>query len=201
MEPCIAYCTAYPEDSAFGALHETFSYRLIGSCVANPEYDPGDMRKAILYALASSTDTTTPLLVVLVLLVWKDTSWCSVAIRSHLNLEALIQIPTGHMRFVLALKQKDGDISSLPPAKWLVEMVLISNKEGRGQFVCMERVNRLLAPVLRDTCQMSEDQLTFFPNSRTRGGPPNTPPSRPYLRDPCRSAQQRSPRPPLHLGP
>ena len=67
MEPGITYCTAYLEDSAFGALHDAFSYRLTESCIANPEYDPDDMRKAILHALASSTDTTNPLLVVMVL--------------------------------------------------------------------------------------------------------------------------------------
>ena len=48
MELGIAYCTAYKEDSAFGTIHDAFSYRLTGSCIANPEYDPGDMRKAIL---------------------------------------------------------------------------------------------------------------------------------------------------------
>ncbi len=46
MEPGIVYCTAYPEDSSFGALHDAFSYRLTGSSIANPEYDPGGMRKA-----------------------------------------------------------------------------------------------------------------------------------------------------------
>ena len=104
MEPRITYCTACPEDSAFGALHDAFNYRLTGSCVANPEYDPCDMRKAILHALASSKDTTTPLLVVLVLLVWEDTPWCFAAIRSHSNLKTLIQIPTRHVRFVPAHK-------------------------------------------------------------------------------------------------
>jgi hypothetical protein len=60
MEPGIAYCTTYPEDSSFGALHDAFNYRLTGSCTANPEYDPVDMRKAILHALASTTYTTIP---------------------------------------------------------------------------------------------------------------------------------------------
>ena len=67
MELGITYCTAYPEDSSFGTLHDAFSYRLTGSYTDNPEYDPGDKRKAILHALASSKDTTTPFLVVMVL--------------------------------------------------------------------------------------------------------------------------------------
>jgi hypothetical protein len=73
MEPSITYCTAYPEDSAFDALYDAFSYRMTRSCIANPEYDPGDTRKAILHALATSTDMTTPFLVVLVLPVWEYT--------------------------------------------------------------------------------------------------------------------------------
>jgi len=28
MQPCITFCSGYSEDSAFGALHDTFSYRL-----------------------------------------------------------------------------------------------------------------------------------------------------------------------------
>jgi len=80
MEPGITYCTACPEDS-FWALHDAFGYRLAESCTANPEYDPGDMRKSILYALASSTDTTTPFLVVMVLSVWEDTP--SLVLRSN----------------------------------------------------------------------------------------------------------------------
>jgi len=73
MEPGITYCTAYPENSAFGALHDAISYRLTGYCTANPEYDPGDMRKVILHALASSTNTATLFVVVLVLPVLEDT--------------------------------------------------------------------------------------------------------------------------------
>ncbi len=90
MEPRITYCTAYPEDSDFGALHDAFNYKLAGSCTANPEYDPGDMRKAILHALVSSIDTTTPFLVFRVLPVWEDTPCYSATIRSHPNLETLI---------------------------------------------------------------------------------------------------------------
>ena len=59
-----------------------------------PNYVQGDIRKAIFHVLASSTDTTTPLMVVLVLPVSEDTPWYSAAIRSHPNLETLIQIPT-----------------------------------------------------------------------------------------------------------
>ena len=141
MAPGLTYCSAYPEDSSFGALRDAFIYRLTGLCTANPEHNPGDMRKAILHALASSTVTTTPFLVAMGLPAWEDTPWYSAAIRSHRNLETLVQIPTRLMRFVRAHKQKDGDTTYLPLAKWPVELVLISNEEGRNQFVSMNRIN------------------------------------------------------------
>jgi hypothetical protein len=172
MEPGITYCTSYPEDSSFGALHDAFNYRLTGSCTANPEYDPGDMRKAILHALASSTDTTTPFLVVMVLPGWEGTPWYSAAIRSHHSMETLIQIPAGHMRFVPAHKQSDIGTDSFSRAKWPVELVLISNEEGRNQFVNTERIHQILGPALCNTCQTTTEQLRFFPNTReTRGQP------------------------------
>jgi hypothetical protein len=93
MEQDSTYCTTYAEDVAFGALHKAFSYRLTGSCTANPEYDPEDMRKAVMHTLSSSEDNKTPFLVVLVLPVWEDTPWTSAGIRSHRNLKTLIQIP------------------------------------------------------------------------------------------------------------
>jgi len=99
------------------------------------------MRKAILHALDSYTDTTTTFLVVMVLPGWKDTPWYSAAIRNHNNLETLIQIPSGHMRSIPAHKQLDSETTSLSPAMWPVESVLISNEEGKHQFASLGRVH------------------------------------------------------------
>ena len=49
----------YPTDS--------FRYRWTGSCIANLEYEPEDMLKAVLYALSSSEVQDCPFLVVLIL--------------------------------------------------------------------------------------------------------------------------------------
>jgi hypothetical protein len=97
--------------------------------------------------------------------------WCFPygRIRNHGNLETLIQIPAGHIRFVPAHKQTDSDTTSLPPAKWSVELVLISNEEGRNHFVNMDRINQILAPALRSAYHMTTDQLIFFPNTRELG--------------------------------
>jgi len=109
MEPGMTHCSAFLDDSIFGTLHIAHNYRWTGSYIANPEYNPKDMRTAVLHALASSTDTTTLLLTITVLPVWEDTPWQSAAIRSHTNMETLIHIPTGHMRFVPTHNQYEGE--------------------------------------------------------------------------------------------
>jgi hypothetical protein len=63
----ISYCSAFPAVEAFEPMIDAFSYRWTGSCIANPEYDPEDMLKAVLHALASSDSQDTPFLVVLIL--------------------------------------------------------------------------------------------------------------------------------------
>ena len=79
------------------------------------------------------------------------------------------------MRFVPVHKQSDSDATFLSPAKWLVELVLIANDEGRNQFVDMERIHQIMAPTLRSACQMTTNQLRFFPNTREMRGRPYTP--------------------------
>jgi hypothetical protein len=46
------YCSAFPEDTVIGAIVDSFKFRWTGSCIANPEYEPEDMLKAVLHALA-----------------------------------------------------------------------------------------------------------------------------------------------------
>ena len=53
MSGGISYCSAFPEVEIFGAITDSFLYRWTGSCIANPEYEPHDMLKAVLHALAS----------------------------------------------------------------------------------------------------------------------------------------------------
>ena len=93
------------------------------------------MRKTILRALASSELSDTPLLVVLFLPVWDDTPWNSASIRAHRNISTLIRIPTRHMRFVPTHRQSDDPTALLPPTKWQVKMILISNAAGRDQYL------------------------------------------------------------------
>jgi hypothetical protein len=68
----MTYCSTFPEDVNFGAILDSFLYRWTASCIANPEYEPEDMLKAVLQALTSSERIDAPFLVVMVLPTWDD---------------------------------------------------------------------------------------------------------------------------------
>jgi hypothetical protein len=72
MNPYVDYCTTFQEDATFSVLFDAFGYRWTGSCLANPKYEPTDMRKTILHALACATSSSNPFLVVLILPAWED---------------------------------------------------------------------------------------------------------------------------------
>ena len=69
----ISYCYAFPEDEIFGANTDSFRYRWTGSYIANPQYEPEDMLKAVLHALSSLEAQDTLFLVVLIPPIWEDT--------------------------------------------------------------------------------------------------------------------------------
>ena len=54
MTIAISYYSAFLEDYIFGTIIDSFLYIWIGSCIANPEYEPEDMLKAVLHTLAPS---------------------------------------------------------------------------------------------------------------------------------------------------
>ena len=78
-------------------------------------------------------------------------------------MSTLIRIPIGHMRFVPAHRQSDDMTATLPPAKWSVENVLISNTAGREKYIDQARIHRILAPTIQDVCHMTPAQPKFLP--------------------------------------
>ena len=111
----ITYCTSFSENYVFGAIHNSYGYRWTGSCIGNPEYEQDDMRQAVLtlHALASSLETDTAFLAILILPVWEGTPWAAASIKGHQNIRTLIRIPAGHMRFVPWHQQSDSDPTTL----------------------------------------------------------------------------------------
>ncbi len=112
MSDGITYCSTFPDDTVFGVILNSFQIRWTSSYIANPEYKPEEMLKAVLHALAC---------VVVLVLVWDDTLWNSASNRGHSNMPTLIRILAGHMRFIPAHRQSDDMTATLSPAKWQVE--------------------------------------------------------------------------------
>ena len=159
----ISYCSTFPEDEILCATTDSFLYRWTGSCIANPEYEPGDMLKASLHALSYLETQNTPFLDVLILPFWDDTPWNFAAIRGHHSMLTLIRISEGHMRFVPTHKHSDETTPVLSPAKWPVEFVLIANDKGWEKFVCQDRIHQIRSPAIQATCLLTSAQTRFFP--------------------------------------
>jgi len=71
---------------------------------------------------------------------------------------------------VQAHGQSDDMTTILPPAKWPVELVLISNEAGREKYLDRAKIHRILAPANLDVCHMSPALTKFF--SRTTNTSP-----------------------------
>jgi hypothetical protein len=139
------YCFAFPEDIIFGEILNSFQFWWTNSCIANPDYKTEDMLKAVIHALASSESNESSFHGVLIFLVCDDTPWNSTSIRGHSNMSTLIRIPAGHMRFVPSHRQSEDVTAILSPAKWLVELVLISNAASRERYLDQSRIYGVLA--------------------------------------------------------
>jgi hypothetical protein len=107
MNPNVDYCTTFQVDAIFGALYDAFSYRWTASCLANPEYEPADMRKTILHAFACATSSAKPFLGVLILPAWEDSPWNTHAILHHPNQTTLAHLPANQLKFIPSHKQFD----------------------------------------------------------------------------------------------
>ena len=151
----------------FGVIIKSFQFLWASSCIANPEIESEDMLKAVLHALASSNNSETPFLVVLILTVWDDTPWNSASIRGHRNISTLIRIPNGHMRCVPTHRQSDDTAATPHRAKWPGEIVLISNEAHREQYLDQSKTHRILALAIQDVCQMTPALSEFFPRTNT----------------------------------
>jgi len=167
MNPNVDYCTAFQDDASFGALYDAFSYRWTASCIANSEYEPSDMRKPLLHALACATSVAKPFMVVLILPAWEDSPWRTHAILQHPNLTTLAHLPANQLKFIPSHIQLDKDlnISTLRPAVWPVDLIIIANEEGRQAYLHHDRLQNILISGLQQACQDTNLPITLFPNN------------------------------------
>ena len=77
------YFSRYDEDGAFGANVDAFSCRWVGASQCNPEYEPGDMNKAVKWAIASAMASDSPSLRAFILPWWEHTAYFQVDESSY----------------------------------------------------------------------------------------------------------------------
>ena len=125
------------------------------------------MRKTILHALACATAVANPFLVVLILPAWEDSPWRTHAILQHPNLTTLAHLPANQLKFIPSHKQLDKDLnlSTLRPADWPVDLIIIANEEGRQAYLHLDRLQNIIIPGLQQACQDTNLTITLFPNN------------------------------------
>jgi hypothetical protein len=67
LAPGQTYCSAFQEDTVFGATHDCMQYQWTGSNEANPEYEHADMLAAMRRAIDSACATELPFSCILIL--------------------------------------------------------------------------------------------------------------------------------------
>ena len=65
------------------------------------------------------------------------------------------------MRFVPAHKQSDEATNDLSPAKFPVELFLITNEKEREAFLSHSRIQSILFPAIHATCRLTHAQTDF----------------------------------------
>jgi hypothetical protein len=169
MNPNVNYCATPQEDVIFGAQDQAYSYRWTGSCLVVPEHEPADTIKAVLHALACSTSTESPLLVVMILTAWEDAPWRTRSILSHPNVTTIVQLKPNHLKFIPVSEQLDTnlDMTLLRATDHPIDVVVIADKEDKGAYLHPTRLQHILIPVILQACQ-DTTQTIFVSQPRPR---------------------------------
>jgi len=210
MNPNVSYCAAPQEDATFCTQDQAYSYRWTDSCLAVPEHEPTNTRKAVLHALACSTATESPLLVVKILPSWEDAPRRTHSILSHPNVTTLVQLKPKQLKFSPVSEQLETNLDRtfLRAADHPIDVVVIPNTEGRKAHVHLARLQHILIPGILQAYQDTSQTINRFPTPtpQTITPAPSLPPPPPSDRSPTpaytiRNNAQNNPVAHLHTTP
>ena len=128
----ISYYSCHERDQVFGATWNAFSVKWTGLSQCNPEYEHGDMEKAVRWALNSATKTTAAVLTVCVLPAWDENSNTAYnrMIADHpAHCHVIMRIPKRNFKFCTPDAWNGEDTYAGCP-KWDVNFLLIGNEQG-----------------------------------------------------------------------
>ena len=102
-----------------------------------PEHDPIDISKSVLHALACSTATESPLLVVMILLAREGSPWRTHSILSHSIITIVAHLTPNQLKFIPVGEHMNTniDMTLLRATNHPIDVVVIANMEGRKAYL------------------------------------------------------------------
>jgi len=129
------YWSCHQRDQLFGAHHNAYTHQWTGFSVANPEYEPKDMDKAVAWAVHSARHTPIPTVTLFILPAWMDesnTAYLKWQRKFPQNCRVVLRVPKRSFRFV----RPDHAVAVYDPAepghiKWDVTFLAVFNSAGK----------------------------------------------------------------------
>jgi ribonuclease HI len=137
------YWSCHQRDQLFGAHHNAYTHQWTGFSVANPEYEPKDMDKAVAWAVHSARHTPIPTVTLFILPAWMDesnTAYLKWQRKFPQNCRVVLRVPKRSFRFV----RPDHAVAVYDPAepghiKWDVTILAVFNSAGKTAYMEVEQ--------------------------------------------------------------
>ena len=125
------YWAAFARDKVFGAMHDAYSSRMLGSLEVNPEYESEELEKAMEFGIRS-TYAEEPVLLTYIYPHWVSRPHNSLV--THPRVLKLQTIPQEHFNFDTHEKYTGQDEQESHHAHWAVDIFLIGNQAGYDKY-------------------------------------------------------------------
>jgi ribonuclease HI len=176
------YYSCHERDQVFGATWNAFSVKWTGASQCNPEYEHGDMEKAVRWALNSAIKSTAATLTLCILPAWdgnNNTAYNRVVADHPAQCHVIMRIPRRNFMFCTPDAWNGEDKYAGCP-KWDVNFLLIGNEQGYETIreadenaLCMCVAQELRTLMSRNDAR-TDVRMTGFRSLATR--PRNTAP-------------------------
>jgi len=136
------YWSCHERDRLFGAHHDAYSHQWTGLSVANPEYEPKDMEKAVAWAVHSARHNPAPTVTLFILPAWMDesnTAYLRWQRKSPTDCQVVLRIPKRSFRFL----PPDHAVAVQDPQapghlRWDVTIMAVFNEAGKAKYLAAE---------------------------------------------------------------
>ena len=129
-----SYFSKFPQDSLFGAQHESYSELWTGPSFVHPPFISGSILKSLRWAIASCSHSTAPTFTVMLLPCWPRSSYASWL--RHPAVRASCRIPAGTFSFDMPCSSPAALATADPPinSKWPLQLLVVANLAGMARY-------------------------------------------------------------------